>query len=162
MHFSFATLFHYLNFVRFCLYSKLELSRACNLRYLFSSSRNRHANIGDHLKKPLILSRESVNMLKRGVVAAVHVVRNHSNSTSIVLFLYLQHFDFILFSHLYASIVATEQRSHNLTVLGPYKFWTTSNFQNAMKNTQIVPLHCIFVWWKPFCCIYKSLWETGR
>ena len=40
-------------------------------------------------KKSLIFSNESVNMLERGVVAAVRVVRNHSKSTSVVFLLYL-------------------------------------------------------------------------
>ena len=40
-------------------------------------------------KKALILSSESVNMLIRGLVAAVCVVRNHSKRISIVFFLYL-------------------------------------------------------------------------
>ena len=43
-------------------------------RYLFSYPRNKEADIGDHLKKALILSSESVNMQIRGVVAAVRVV----------------------------------------------------------------------------------------
>ena len=47
-------------------------------------------------------------MLKRGVVAAVLVVRNHSRSTPIVIFSYLQQFVSTLLSLLYASKVATE------------------------------------------------------
>ena len=77
-------------------------------RYLFSSSRNKEANIGEHLKKGLTLSNESIIMLMREVVVAVHVVRNHSKSISVVLFLYLQQFLFIPLSPLYASKVATE------------------------------------------------------
>ena len=46
------------------------------------------ANIGDYLKKALFLGSESVNMLIRGVVAAVRVVRHHSNGTSIVFLLF--------------------------------------------------------------------------
>ena len=47
-------------------------------------------------------------MLIRGVVEAVRVVRNHSESTPTVFFLYLQQFVFIPPSLLYASKVATE------------------------------------------------------
>ena len=53
---------------------------------------NKEANNGDHLKKALILSSESVSMLLRGVLVAVSVVRNHSKITSIVFFLSLKHF----------------------------------------------------------------------
>ena len=45
--------------------------------------------MGNISKKQLILNSESVNMLIRGVVAAVRVVRNHSKITSIVLLLHL-------------------------------------------------------------------------
>ena len=45
--------------------------------------------LGNNKKTALILSSESVNKLKRGVVAAVRVVEIHSKSTPIVLFLYL-------------------------------------------------------------------------
>ena len=55
-------------------------------------------------------------MLKRGVVAAVRVVKNHSKSISIVFLLYLQHFVSIPLSFLCASKVATELRIHNVTV----------------------------------------------
>ena len=33
VHFSFATIFQYLKFVRFCSYSKLELSHGCSLQW---------------------------------------------------------------------------------------------------------------------------------
>ena len=45
--------------------------------------------MGNNKKTALILSSEIVNMLIRGVVAAVRVVKNHSKSTSTVIFLYL-------------------------------------------------------------------------
>ena len=45
--------------------------------------------LGNIKKTALILSSESVNMLKHAVVAAVRVVRKHSKVTSIVFFLYL-------------------------------------------------------------------------
>ena len=48
-------------------------------------------------------------MLKRGVVAAVRVVKNHSKITPIVFLLYLQQFVSTPLSILCASKVATEQ-----------------------------------------------------
>ena len=53
-------------------------------RYLFSSSRNKEEKHWGTLKKKTapILSSESVNILIRGVVAAVRVVKNHSKITS--------------------------------------------------------------------------------
>ena len=59
---------------------------------------------------------ESVNMLVRGMVAAVHVVKNHSKFTSIVFVLCLYQFVFTPFSLLYASKVATELRIRIYTV----------------------------------------------
>ena len=47
-------------------------------------------------------------MLKRGVVAAMRVVKNHFKIPSIVFLLYLQQFGLIALSLLYASKVATE------------------------------------------------------
>ena len=44
--------------------------------------------LGNIKKTGLILSSESVNMLIRGVVAAVRVVKIHSKSTPIVFLLY--------------------------------------------------------------------------
>ena len=58
VHFPFATFFQYLNFFRFCSYSRLKFSYGCSLQwlqtvcqYLFSSSRNQEANFRDHLKE---------------------------------------------------------------------------------------------------------------
>ena len=60
VHFSFATIFQYLNFFPFRSYSKLRLSYGCSFqwcktvcRYLLSSLRNKEANIGEHLYKQL-------------------------------------------------------------------------------------------------------------
>ena len=92
--------------------------------------------LGNIKKTALILSSESVNMLIRGVVAAVRVVRNHSKSTSIVFFLYLQQFVSTPLSLLCASKVA--------------------------KSPNLFILECSFHWWKPFCSIYDSLRENGR
>ena len=64
--------------------------------------------LGNVKKTALILSSESVNMLIRGVVAAVRVVKILSKSTPIVFLLYLCQFVFIPFSLLYASKGATE------------------------------------------------------
>ena len=100
--------------VQFRSHSKLEFSYGYNLQWwkpffdLFSSSRNKAATIGDHLKKILILSSESVNMLIHGVVATVRMVKNHSKRTSIAFFLSLKHIVSTLLSLLWASEVATE------------------------------------------------------
>ena len=64
--------------------------------------------LGNIKKTALILSSESVNLLIRGVVAAMRVVRNHSKSTPIVFFLYLQQFVFTALSLFCASKRATE------------------------------------------------------
>ena len=64
--------------------------------------------LGNIKKTALILSSESVNMLKRGEVAAVRVVEKHSKSTSIVFFLYSQRFVSTPLSLLCACKVATE------------------------------------------------------
>ena len=77
--------------------------------------------LGNIKKTGLILSSESVNMLIRGVVAAVRVVKIHSKSTPIVFFLYSKHF------------VSTP-------LIFRFHFSTTFNFQNAVKITQLVRL----------------------
>ena len=115
VHFSFATNFQYLRFVRFRSYSKLKLSYRYSLPWwkpffdIFFHLWEIASKLWGTLKKTaLIFSSESVNMLIRGVVSAVCVVRNHSKSTSIVFFLYLQHFVSTPLSLLCASKVATE------------------------------------------------------
>ena len=66
--------------------------------------------VGDLSKNTdgVALASGSVNMVKRGVVAAVRVVRNHYRNTSIVFLLYLQQFVSTPPSLLYATKVATE------------------------------------------------------
>ena len=96
VHFSFPTIFQYLKFVRFCSYSKLELSYGCNLQWckafvdiFFHLREISKQTLGNIKKTGLILSSASVNMLIRAVVAAVRAVKIHSKSTPIVFFLYL-------------------------------------------------------------------------
>ena len=96
VHFSFATIFQYLNFVRVCSYSKLTLFYECTLQWsksfvdiFFHLREMGKQTLGNIKKTALILSSESVKMLIRGVVAAVRVVKNHSKITSIVFLLYL-------------------------------------------------------------------------
>ena len=124
VHFLFATIFQYLNFVRFRSYSKFKLSYGCNLQWwkpfvdIFSHVREiSKQTLGNIKKTGLILSSESVNMLIRGVVAAVRVVKIHSKSTPFLFLLYLQQFVSTPLSLLYASKVATELWIHNFTIL---------------------------------------------
>ena len=90
VHFSFARIFEYFKVVRFCSYSKFKVSHGCSLQWwkpfvdiFFHLREIRKRTLGNIKKTGLILSSESVNMLKRGVVAAVHVVKIHSKSTPI-------------------------------------------------------------------------------
>ena len=94
VHFSFATIFQYLKFVRFCSYSKLKLFCRFNSQWckpfvdiFFHFREIGKQTLGNIKKTGLILSSESVNMLIRGVVAAVRVVKIHSKSTAIVFLL---------------------------------------------------------------------------
>ena len=96
VHFSFATIFQYLNFGRFRSYSKLKFLYRCSLQWwklfvdvFFHLWGIRKQTLWNIKKKALFLSSESVNMLIRGEVAAVCVVRNHSKRTSIVFLWYL-------------------------------------------------------------------------
>ena len=96
LHFSFATIFQYLNFVRYRSYFKLKFSHECGLQLwkpfvdiFFHHREISKQTLGNLKKTALILSGESVNMLIRGVVAAVLVVKIHSKSTPIVFLLYL-------------------------------------------------------------------------
>ena len=95
VHISFATFFQDFNFVRFCSCSKLKLSYGCSVRSLklfvdvfFHLREISKQTLGNIKKTALILSIESVNMLIRGVVAAVRVVKTHSKSTPVLLLLY--------------------------------------------------------------------------
>ena len=123
VHFSFATIFQYLNFVPFCSYYKLKLSYRCSLQWwkmfvdiFFHLWEISKQTLGNIKKTGLILSSESVNVLIRGVVAAVRVVKIHPKSTPIVLLLYLQHFVSTPLSLLCASKVATELWNLNFTI----------------------------------------------
>ena len=96
VHFLFTTIFQYLKFVRFCSYSKFKLSYGCSLQWckpfvdiFFHLREISKQTLGNIKKTGLILSSVSVNMLIRGVVAAVRVVKIHSKITSIVFLLYL-------------------------------------------------------------------------
>ena len=84
-------------------------------RYLFPSLRNLNSGIAVYSKNALILGSESVNMLIRGAVAAMCVVRNNSSSTPTV---FLSNYNIFAppLSLLCASKVATELRTHNSTV----------------------------------------------
>ena len=123
VHFSFATIFQYLKFVRFCSYSKLKLLYGCILQcwkpfvdIFFHLREISKQTLGNIKKTGLILSSESVNMLIRGLVVAVRVVKIHSKSTPNVFFLYSLHFVFIPLSLLYASKVATELWIYDVTI----------------------------------------------
>ena len=151
VHFSFATIFQYLNFIRFCSYSKLKLSYGYSLQWwkafvdIFFHLREISKQTLRNIKKTgLTLSIESVNMVIRGVVAAVRVNKIHSKSTPIVFFLYSQHFVFAPLSLLCAFKVATELWIHNVnifrSVIISFYFSTTFNFENGVKITQLLCL----------------------
>ena len=96
VHFSFATIFQYLIFVWLRSYFELKLSYQRSLQWwkrfvgiFFHLWEISKQTLGNIKKTALILSSESVNMLIRGVVAAVRVVKNRSKSTFIVFVLYL-------------------------------------------------------------------------
>ena len=135
--------------------------------YLFSSSRNKEANIGEHLKKAIILSSESVNMLILGVVAAVRVVRNHSRSTPIVFVLYLYQLVSTPLSLLCSFKVATELWMRDFIMFRTVIISVLS-FRQFLIFTLRWKLHNFFVlersfhWWKPLCSICNSLRETAR
>ena len=114
VHFSFTSIFQYLKFVRVS-YSKLKLSYRCSLQWwkpfvdiFFHLREISKQTLGNIKKTGLILSSESVNMLIRGVVAAVRVVNNHSENIPIVCPLYSIQFVSTPLSLLCASKVATE------------------------------------------------------
>ena len=136
--------------------------------YRFSSSRNKQANIGEHLKKTgLILSSDSVNMLILGVVMAVRVGKIHSKSTPIKFFLCLLQFDSTPLSLLYASKVATGLWIRDLTTLRTVIIFVLISrqlliFRMRWKSLNLFVLECSFHRWKPFCFIYNCLLENGR
>ena len=69
------------------------------------------------IKKALTLGSKSVNILLRGAVAVLRVVKCHFKTTSIVFLLYLQQFVSTPLPILCASKVATELRIHNFTIV---------------------------------------------
>ena len=174
MHFSFARIFQYLNFVRFRSSSKFKLFYGCSLRWckqfvniFFHLWEMSMQTLGNIKKTGLILSSESVNMLIRGVVAAVRVVKIHPKSTPIVFFLFLQHFVSTPLSLLNASKVATELWNHTFTIYGTVIIFVLIFrqfliFRKRLKSTNLFVLECSFHWWKPFCSIYNSLRKNGR
>ena len=92
----FATTFHYPNSVRFCSESKIKLffgifqnGESCFFDiFFFHLLEFWMQTLGSSYKKALILRRENVKMLIRGVVAVMRVVKKHSKFTPIVFFLY--------------------------------------------------------------------------
>ena len=174
VHFSFATIFQYLKFVRFWWYSKLKFSYICNLQWwkvfvdvFFHFWEISKQTLGNNKKTGLALSSESVSMLIRGVVAAVRVVKIHSKSTPIVFLLYSDHFVSTPLSLLYASKVATELWIRDFTIFRTVivfvlLFRQLLVFKMRWKSSKLFLLECSFHLWKPFCSIYNSLWENGR
>ena len=121
VHFSFATIFQYLTFIRFCSYSKLELSFGCSLQgwklfidLFFHLREIRKQTLGNIKQTALTLSSESVNMLIRGLVAAVRVARNHSKITFIVFFCTCNNLSSFRF-HFYALLKL--QQNFDFTIL---------------------------------------------
>ena len=177
VHFPFTSIFQYLKFVRFRSYSKLKLSRRCRLQWrkpfvdiflqFFHFREIGKQTLGNIKKTALILSCESVNMLIRGVVAAVRVATNHSKITSIVFFLYLIQFISTPLSLLCASKFATELWIHDFTIfrnviIFGLIFRQLLIFRMRWKSPKLFVLECSFHWWKPFCSTYNSLRENRR
>ena len=174
VHFPVTSIFQYLKFVRFRSYSKLKLSYRCSLQWwkpfvdiFFHLREISKQTLGNIKKTGLILSSESVNMLIRGVVAAVRVVNNHSKITPIVFLLYSIQFVSTPLSLLYASKVATELWIHDFTIfrnviIFGLIFRQLLIFRMRWKSPNLFVLECSFHWWKPFCSIYNSLRENGR
>ena len=174
VHFPFATNFHYLNFIWFRSYSKLRFSYGCSLQWwkpfvdiFFHLREISKQTMGNIKKTALILSSESVNMLIRGVVAAVRVVRNHSKSTPIAFVLFFWQFVFIPLSLLYASKDATLLWIRDFTISRTVIFVVLVFrqlliFRMRWKSHNLFALKWSFHWWKPFCSTYDGLWEKGR
>ena len=93
VQFLFVTFFHEFNLVRFCSNFKLDYFHKKNLQWW-----NLFVDVFSHLREigmqtlltfwrmDMELGSESVNMLTRGVVAAMRVVTNQSKVTPFVLF----------------------------------------------------------------------------
>ena len=174
VQFSFAKIFQYLSLVLFCSYSKPKFSFGCSLQWwklfldiFFHLCEISKQTLGNIKKTALFLSSESMNMLIRGVVEAMRVVRNHSKITPIVFVLYLQQFVSTPLSLLCASKVATELWIHDFTILPTVLifaiiFRQVLIFRMRWKSPNLFVVECSFHWWKPFRSIYNSLWENGR
>ena len=111
--------------------------------------------MGNIKKLALILSSESVNMLIRGVVAAMRVVRKYSKCTSIVFLLYLQQFISTPLTLLYASKVATELWIRDFTIFRTVIifvliFRPLLYFRMRWKSPNFFFLKFSFHWWKRF------------
>ena len=101
------------------------------------------------------MGRQNVNMLIRGVVTAVCLVRNQFNLTIVFLF-YFQQFVFIPFSLLCNSIFSNELRIHNFSVFRTIILFLSIFLQLLIFRMQWTPrlfLKCSFHKWKPFCSI---------
>ena len=90
-------------------------------------------------------------MLTHGVVAAVRVLRNHSESTTIVFLLYLQQFVSTPLPILCVSKVATELRMHNCTVLRTVTIFVLTFlllliYRRQRKSPNSFALKCSFHW----------------
>ena len=134
--------------------------------YFFHLREISKQTLGNIKKTGLILSSESVNMLKRGVVAATRVVKIHSKSTPIVFLLYLKQFVPTPLSLLCASKVATKLWNHNFTIfrtviIFALIFRQLLVFKMRWKSHKLFVLERSFYWSKPFCSIYKSFQEKG-
>ena len=174
VHFPFTTNFQCLSSVRFRSFSKLNFSYRYNSQWwkpfvniFFHLREVSKQTLGNIKKTGLILSSESVNMLIRGVVAAVRVVRNHSKINPIVFFLYLQHFVSTPLSLLCASKVASELWIHDFSIFRTVIIFVLIfrpflNLRMRSKSPNLFALERSFDWWKPFCSIYNSLWKNGR
>ena len=153
VHFSFATTFQYLNFVRFWSYSKHSFFHRFSLQrwkplvdIFFSSSRSKEANIGEHLKNSSNFEqreRKYANTWDGGGRA--------SCQKSLQKHLFCVVFVFMTFC--FHSFFQNNFR---------FKLSTIFNFQNAVKSPNLFVLKGSFHWWKPFYSIYNSLWENGR
>ena len=72
VHFSFATIFQYLNFVRFCSYSKLKLSYGCSLQWL-----KPFVDIFFHLRE---ISKQTLGNIKKNHSSFEQRERKHANT----------------------------------------------------------------------------------
>ena len=114
-------------------------------RYLFSFLGNREADIGDNIEKGCNFEQRERKYAKTwgagGHARCEKSLQRHIFCT----FLYLKQFASTPVSLLCASKVANNLRIHNFNRFDDhnnfrFKFSTTQNFQNAVKETQFVHL----------------------